>query len=237
MNDSLQSLVSLFKKDQISKYVAEREIAQYMGNDVTVQIVDKKKNISSKSFCIFVLPEKQTQGFNITLIIDSTAIKNIYSDEDFIVVLERLKSKKQKFFKRYNDFLKEKDDTEISLNYALGFILDLYSFYRSDLSVRNGDYLPDDDNVIKYAELFTTENGKHQDIEKMLIEEIICTEILDFAKKYVGINSKEIKFGSEDDDSPSYNEQYQKLIKTSTSTFGTRNHKEIPYNYLPKTNQ
>ena len=49
--------ITLFKKDQITKYVVEREIAAMMGDDFSVKIVDDKKNIASKSFCVYMLPE------------------------------------------------------------------------------------------------------------------------------------------------------------------------------------
>ena len=240
MNEKLESLFTLFKKDQLTKYVVEREIANYLGEDFTVKIVENKKNIASKSFCVYIFPEKLTQGFHITMMIDEDAIKNIYTEEDFAVVLSRLQAKKQQILKKYNAFLKETKKKDISYNFALGFILDLYTSYRSDLSVRNGEYLPDDGDMIKYAQLFTMEDGTRHDIEKLTLEEIVCPEMLEFVKRYVqsgNFADDEPIFGAKAvAETPTFNFGQQELKKHSTSTFGIRNHKEIPYNYLPDTN-
>ena len=238
MNEKMQSIISLFKKDQITPYVVEREVAQELGDDCSVKIVKDPKNIATKSFCIFALPQKLINGFHITFIVDEGCIKNIYTDEDFAVVVERLKNKKQAIFKRFNKFLKETKNKDTSYNYALGFILDLYNVYRADLTVRDGEYLPDDGEMMKYADLFTMENGNKEDIESLLLGEFVCPEIIEFVKQYV----KAGEFKEENEkifevEVPTFNLGQQEIKKHVSSTFGIRNHKDIPYDYYPKTNQ
>lgn len=239
MNEKLQSVLTLYKKDQITNYVAEREIAQAMGENVSVKIVKDPKNIASTSFCVFALPKKLVQGYHITFIIDEDALRQIYSEEDFAVVVERLNAKKQAILTKYHKFEKETKKRDVSYNFALGFLLELYSLYRADLSVKDGEYLPDDSEMLKFAELFTSESGTQQDIEKLLLGEFVCPEIIEMVKGYVktGDFRDDILDFKAETETPKFNGGQQEIKKYATSTFGIRNHKDIPYDYIPKTNQ
>ena len=75
-------------------------------------------------------------------------------------------------------------------------------------------------------------------MEAALINNMINGEIAEFIKRYVRV-SGELKFVITDDtdEKPSFNVWQKEILNNVTSSYGIRNHKEIPYDYLPKTNQ
>ena len=240
--EELQNVVAMYKKDKITQYVVEREIAKFLGDKVHVKISDENRNVVTKTFGVFILPEKLTDGFHITYFIDKSAILSFYTEEEFSVVLMRLKDSKQDVLKRFNDFLNENLRRDVSYNSALGFILDLYASYRNLLSIgaKSEIYLPDDDIVRIYSDKFSTEVATNEDREKLALEEFISPQVLEFVKKYVKIADEseiKIKFVDNATEIPQFNYFYQHTKENVTGTFGIRDHKEIPHDYIPRTNQ
>lgn len=236
-NEKIKSILMLYKQDKISEYVLERELGEYFGDLVRIQI-EKESTTGKTSYCIFAIPELKKEGFRILFIIDKNALKNIYKEDEFVVVCERLKNKLQNILKRYHSFRKETSDSEVSMNHALGFLLSLYSSYYSDLLIGNREYLPEEDDIMKYTDLFTMEEANSEDLETVKIKGILSNTIIDAAKVYVKFaTGLKLNFASTEVEKPVFNLGQQEIIKHCTSTFGVRDHKEIPYDYLPKTNQ
>lgn len=237
--EALQNIVAMYKKDKITKYVAEREIAKFMGDKTHAVISDDKKNIISKTFGVFVLPERLTDGFHITYVIDSNAIMSFYSEEEFGIVMTRLKNNVQHIFKKYHEFNNSNKENEVSYGDALGFILDLYAGYRHLLRVneKSDEYLTDDDVIRLYIDKFITGKATKEDSEKLALEEFVSPEILEFVKRYIKRGNNFIRIVDNADEIPTVN-MFTNIIKDNvTSTFGIRDHKEIPHDFLPKTNQ
>lgn len=238
MMESLESLISLYKKDKITDYVVERELSLFLGMNVHVRITTESMNAGGKSFVLFAIPEKLTEGFVITIFVDKYAIQNFYTAEEFEVLMNRFKKKIQTILRRYFQFLTENDNNDITYNYALGFLLSLYSLYRGDLIISNDSFLVDEADLLKLADKFSLGDVKKEDMEAALINNMINGEIAEFIKRYVRV-SGELKFVITDDtdEKPSFNVWQKEILNNVTSSYGIRNHKEIPYDYLPKTNQ
>ena len=112
--EKVKTLVEMYKKDKISDYVLEKELAQFFGDLVSVQI--EKENISgAKSYCIFAVPERKQEGLKLTFIIDANAIKTIYQNDDFAFVCGRLKNEIQHILRKYNSFYLETLSKETGL--------------------------------------------------------------------------------------------------------------------------
>ena len=242
--EELQNIVTMYKKDKITQYVVEKEIAKFMGDKSHVKISESKKNIVTKSFGVFILPEKLSDGFHMTYIIDPNALLNIYTEEEFSVIMSRLRDKKQNILKKFHEFINDGKENDTSYGIALGFILDLYAGYMHllNISTKSAEYLPDDDAIRIYIDKFSVGKSTREDLEKLSIEEFVSAEILEFAKKYVKLaerseNDIVIRVVDNALDIPQYNYYYQHTKENCTSTFGIRDHKEIPYDYTPKTNQ
>lgn len=237
-SEKIKSIVTLYKQDKISEYVLERELGEYFGDLVNIQI-EKESTTGKQSYCFFAFPKMKKEGFRLTFIIDSNAIKNIYKEDEFVVVCERLKGKIQNILKRYHSFMSETKTRDISMNSALGFLLNLYLSYRSELIIGNIEALPEETDIMKYADLFSMESANSEDLETVKIKGILTNAILLMAKEYVKL-SDVLTLNVTDRteyEKPVFCMGQQEIIKHVTSTFGVRDHKEIPYDYLPKTNQ
>ena len=237
-SEKIKSVLMLYKKDKISEYVLERELGQFFGDSVQV-IIEKESTTGKESYCVFAVPQMRSEGLRIVFVMDKNAIRNIYSEEEFVVVCERLRDQIQPIMRRYYNFVRDTRENDVGMNAALGFFLSLYMSYLSDLVFGNVEKLPDEDDIMKYADLFTMENANSEDLENAKIKGILSNSILELAKKYVKM-SDVIKLAVHDRpemEKPVFCMGQQEIIKHVTSTFGVRDHKEIPYDYLPKTNQ
>ena len=94
-NEKIKSILTLYKQSKISEYVLERELGEYFGDLVRVQI-EKESTTGKVSYCIFAIPELKQEGLRLTFVMDSNALKNIYKEEEFVVVCERMKDKNTK---------------------------------------------------------------------------------------------------------------------------------------------
>ena len=236
--EKIKTIVEMYKKDKVTDYVLERELSEFFGDLVEVKL-EKEKGIGKESYCVFAIPEKRQEGFKIVFVIDVNAIKNIYKEDEFAVVCERLQDKIQKILTKYHAFKNETAGKDITLNCALGFLLNLYLSYRNELAIGSAEYLTDEVDVMKYADIFSLENGNSEDLENAKIKGIISNTILEYCKKYVKL-ADVMRFTTStfgEPEKPVFCMGQQEMIKHVTSTFGVRDHKEIPYDYLPKTNQ
>lgn len=239
--EKVKSLVDMYKKEQISDYVLERELASYMGEKVHVIISKDNKNIVTKTFAVFMFPQLLSDGFHITYIIDVHAIKEFYNAEEFAVVISRLKDKNQKYLAKFNTFNKDSRDGVVTYGYALGFFLDLYASYMSELRINSESdkFLPEADEIRKYADKFNTETNDRSDLESLVLKGYLCDEATEFIKKYIhdsrkGEDGLVVKLVDDSIfDVPQFNLGQQELLKMATSSFGTRDHKEIPHDYQP----
>ena len=60
--------------------------------------------------------------------------------------------------------------------------------YRGELIAGNAEQLPDEADVMKYADLFTMEEANHEDLETVKIKGILTNAILLMAKEYVKLS-------------------------------------------------
>ena len=95
-NEKIKSILTLYKQSKISEYVLERELGEYFGDLVRVQI-EKESTTGKVSYCIFAIPELKQEGLRLTFVMDSNALKNIYKEDEFVVVCERMKDKIQNY--------------------------------------------------------------------------------------------------------------------------------------------
>lgn len=234
--EKIESLMSLYRKDKITDYVIERELAAYMGNDISVKFSEDSK-ATSNTFGFFALPERLVEGLHITFIVDKNAFLNFYSDQEIQIIVERLKMEKQHIYKKYMEFISEGNDRDISFDYAMGFLLNLYSLYKSKLIIEDGSFLIPDDELLKYIDKFSLEIATNSDVEAMMINQYICQEIVEFAKKYVKVNNDEIKIKIVDInyEMPQLNLGMQEIRKYANPNY--IKHQDIPYDYKPETNQ
>ena len=228
----------MFRDGRVSEYVLERELSAFMGDLFHVRLSKEAKAQGPMSYSFFMVPERLVEGFKIVLFIDESAVMSFYNDTDIVETLVKLQANTQKILKKYAKFRNE--DRDISLNYSVGFLLNLYMDYKHDLSMDpNAPFLPSDADVLKYSDLFSMENATRSDLETLLINKYICNDIIDFVKeKYVhpAYNSAiiNVKFADSEKEVPAFNLGRQQVLPFCTSTFGIRHHEDIPYDYTPK---
>lgn len=241
--ENIESLIKLYRKDTITDYVMERELTRYLGEDTTVRLIEKPNKNLNKSFCIFPIPERLVEGFHIVYFVDKDALKVSYDVPDIILILARVKSSKQDIFMAYNKFIRRNESSDISYGMALGFLLDLYLTFRISLDIRSDiDLLPEEEKIRDISVKANNGEYKPEDREALLIINALSNEVLEFAKKYVKTNPTNIGgprlvLVSDADMIPSVNLGQQEIMAHCTSTFGIRQHTEIPENYKPETNQ
>lgn len=233
--EKIKLIVSMFKADKISSYVFERELGEYFGDKISVIL---EKTNSNKSYGIFAVPEKLVEGLKITFVIDEYALKTIYNEEEFAYICERLLEKEQKLLSRYNNFYVDSRKRDVSLQYALGFLLSLYQDCFGIVTNDNTSF-PEENDVMNYVDIFSSESATSEDIEGAKVKGVLSNKIIDFAKKYVKHGDEiSVRFATTFEvEKPAFCLGQQEILKHATSTFGVRDHKEIPYDYLPKTNQ
>lgn len=235
----LQNTILMYKKDRITKYVLEREIAAFMGDKVHVK-VDCNRNVVGKTYCINVFPERQSDGFHLTLIIDENAIKGLFTEEEFVKILEKLYEQNQKILQKYNSFSIETAQTEVSMSMALGFILDLYLDYRNCfLGFGKDTVLTDENELRNLTDKFNLETADTSDKERLVLDGFISELGIEMCKKYIHtMDGIKIHFADDNEqETPDVDFWNNRMEELSTSTIGVRDHKEIPDDYLPKTNQ
>lgn len=235
--EKIKNVVEMYRKQQISEYVLERELASFMGDKAHVVISKDNKNIVTKSFAVFLFPQMMSDGFHITYIIDEHAVKDFYNAEEFAVVMNRLRGKTQKYLLKFNEFIKDTKEQTVSYSFALGFFLDLYAMYMHELRINetSDNFLPDAAELKGYADKFNTETSERSDLESLVLKGYLCDEITEFVKKYIHESKNDnisIKLVDKNAfETPQFNLGQQELLKFATSSFGVRDHKELPHDY------
>lgn len=236
--EKVESLLDLYRKEKITDYVIERELSSFLGNDVSVLFSKDCKNNIPTSFILFAVPEKLVEGLHLTLIVDKMSLLNNYSDTEIGMLFDKFKSEKYTIYKKYMTFLNENIDKDISFNYALGFLLNLYASYKNKLIFDNSSFLPSDDELLKYCDKFSMEEATSGDLESLLIQEFICPEIVDFAKKYVRQAKGELRIKTVENELDKYSINFgqQEIRKYANNCLDGWN-RNIPFDYVPDTNQ
>lgn len=229
MNETITSLLKLYKDGKITEYVLEKEFAKYIGDKVGVKILVDSTNTNT-SYVAFVIPEKHVEGLYLNIIFDRKALFNLYDENEIIAILDKLKEKKFAFIKKYYDFITEKAGQEITFSEAMGFLLNLYAFYRGDLAFKNTEFLPSEDEILKVADKFNVGQGTQEDTENLLVKHYISYPIIAFVEKYVTESSK-IYLSSNTPTVDALNDEIGAFCKDQWAVpFG---HVEIPYNHKP----
>ena len=235
--EKLETLFKLYKNDSITDYVVERELSRYFGDQVSVRLTEDLGVNRGTTFTYFALPEKLVEGYHITYFLDKAAIKVIYTEEELAMITEKLNNKTFSIIRKYNSFLNETKDFAVTYTEALAFLLELYSFYRSEMSIKNGELLPADDEILKYVDKFNTQKAEDIDIECLLQKGYIPPQAISFAKAMSHDIPGSITINFSKEERPSMNIGYNAIKSVCTSTFGEREHKDIDPNYIPSTNQ
>lgn len=240
-NEKIKSLVQMYKKDKVTDYVLERELSVFFteGGVRTTVRLEKEIGLNKTSYCFFLVPERREEGFHMNIVVDVNCIKIYYSEDEIVEICNRLRNKLQTYLGKYHRFVSDNAGKEVGRNAAIGFLLSLYSTYRSSLIVESDSFLPDENDVLKYADIFTMETANSEDLETIKVRGMISNVIIDLCKKYIkASDSIKLKFmDTYTIEKPTFCLGDQEIRKHCTSTFGVRDHKEIPYDYLPKTNQ
>lgn len=234
----IKTVIEMFKKGKTTKYILEKELGNFLGLNIFVRLSEDCKN-NNQSFILFAIPEYKTEGFVLTYVLDKNALMNLLSTDELVDILDALKRKTQKIYKMFFTSVVENTNRDISRNNELGFLLNLYTQYSDVFEVSGKNITPDIDEILKLADVFNTEKGTDEDIENAIVKGILCQDIIEFAERCVRVGKDEviIKLTDYHSEIPTFNLGYQELYDNCTSTFGVRDHKEIPYNYLPSTNQ
>jgi len=241
--ETIENLVTMYKNGGITDYVLERELTALMGPHTDVSFSKDPNNSIEKSFIIFAYPQKLEEGFHISFFLDKEAVRTYYSPKAFSVMFLNLKETQQSILIKFNDFLKETTERDISFDYAVGFLLSLYASYEHAFKVGETNFLQDDAEVMKMADKFSMEDATTEDLENILIKEMIPQDIIELVKNFVAkvSNAKDavpkIKVVDFDIEQPTFNLGQQEVMKYCSSTLGARDHKEIPFDYTPSTNQ
>lgn len=239
IKEELQNTILMYKNDRATKYVMEREFAEFMGDKS--HFIISESGLKNRSYVLMLFPIKLSDGFHITYIIDENIIKNIYSEEKIVTILSDIKDIKQNILRKYVEFEQETSETELSLSMALGFIFDLYLSYYGKLSFKevnemNVSILPDEEELQKIKDRFNLEEATVDDREKIVLDGYFPVEGIDFCKEnYIHKISGDIIINDKIDpvDRDFWFNQADALC---TNTVPSRGHTEIPYDYKPDTN-
>lgn len=242
MVEKIKSLIMLFKKDKITPYVVERELSNFLGNFCNVKLIEMTNHDVNKSFGFFACPERLVEGLRITFFVDTTAILELYTEDEVACICERLRNDVQKILRKYNNFIIQHVSQDLSKSDILGFVLNLYATYSGDLICGDKNIVPDIDEMLKLADKFSTGMGTEDDIEKLLISDMICREVLDYCQRQARIaeSKEEIKIKVSDTiekEIPTFCLGQQEIRKYCGPDVRGKMHNEIPYDYTPKTNQ
>ena len=239
--EKIENLAAMYRKGDITDYVMERELSAYLGSRATVKITDSSSTNLGKSYCIMPLPEKRAEGFHITYFLDREAIRTYYTAYEFGLVMEKVARLEQDILLAYNKFLSKHFNSDITYGTALGFILDLYLTFKTALDIKDGiEFLPEDSKVREAVVKLQDGEYKESDLEALLVDNTVSKSVLDYVKKYVkefDLGGGKILIVKDATEIPLVNLGAQQILPYCTSTFGTRDHKDIPHDYMPTTNQ
>jgi len=181
--ENIESLITMFKEDKVTTYVAERELSKYLGDRCSVKIVEIRNHDVNKSFCFFALPEIRVEGFSVLFIVDKNAITQFYTEEEVRVICDRLKADFQKILSKYNSFIGSYSTRDLSKNEILGFLLNLYSSYSGAFAIGEKNATPNIDEVLKLADKFSLGQGTAEDVERLQILDMISPEVIEYCEK------------------------------------------------------
>lgn len=239
--EKIETLAKLFREGSVSEYVMERELSAFLGDRVTVSITTKSRSNMATSYCIFPVPEKRVEGFHLTYFIDRDAILTHYNPFEFGLVIEKLRKIEQDILFSYNKFLSRTAGSDVTYGMIVGYLLDLYLTVKTALDIKDGiSFLPSDGDVREKALKFQEGRYNANDIESVVIDNFAPKDALALAKNQIreaSIGQPRIKFAKDVMELPAVNLGAQEIMAHCTSTFGVRDHKDIPWNYTPEHGQ
>lgn len=234
----ITQVIQLYKEGKISQYVFEREVALYLGGQTEVS-VEQGKNTTA-SFVVMPLVRQKSTGLMIQYVIDKFALMNLYSPEELGDVLETVRTYRQQILKEFTDFLTEAREKEVSRGDAVAMVLSTYRIIYTALRKKNDKFLPNEDElndvIYKIREGYLT----RELIEEILVKGYLPESAISYAdslRKEAPEGAVKVKFVNPGRETPEFNLGQQAIRKLAHPTLGDERHHEIPYDYLPKTNQ
>jgi hypothetical protein len=127
----LAQLVELYKTGKVTKTALELELGKSVSelvtpNTLTVAIISEVDGNTNSTFGVTSLPEMVGEKILVTLLVDKDAIMNFVETKEIIEMIAVEASRHQKVLKEYSKFIKEHKDSEVLLEDALAFFLELY---------------------------------------------------------------------------------------------------------------
>ena len=240
--EELKNTLEQYKNDQITDFVLEKTLAEFLGNrniNINVKVVEGKAG-SQTSFVMFAIPERLTEGYSITFYLDKNALRSgIFETWELRSMFTRLVAHIQTILSAYRKFEINTVTFDVSFGYALAYLLALYKEYRDCfLALDKEKYLPDVSKLNEYIEKLKSGDELSSTIEALKINEYICDEIVDHTKKYVRENGEiKIRFTTKPETEKPVELGSIMIRPYATNDFGVRSSKEISYDYNPLTNQ
>ena len=229
---NLEVVLKMFKKADVSQYILEKELGEYLEGTVHISASRSKDS----SFGVFIVPDFSSPENKLEYYIDIERMSTLFSDEEIIRILGNILSVKYKVLMKLFDFLKNPLMRTKAM--LMGQFLSFYADYRGKLDIVNDiDWLPADDEILRFSSQFLSGEkiSYEEKTEELILGGYIPAELPKKISENVGaFNFKVI---DSDKEIPTENYFFMSNIEYVTSTFGIRDHKELPPDYLPKTNQ
>jgi len=227
--------VTFYNKGDLTQFALEKELSLFLGDRCEVQIITSPNTNTANSFTIFAVPELRSNGFYLNVFIDKVALSK-FSTEELLKALENIKVLKLMLFRKMNEFLRSSSDHTV--NETLGCLLKIYQLTLDAISTSTINTVPDREYLDTFIQKLEDGVAAPTDIEKLLVDDVICSEILELAKKISG-NYKETMIPDMviPGEVPSFNLNRENIRSIAKPTLGDVQHHEIDYNYKPSTNQ
>lgn len=235
----IAELISLYNENKLTKYVLEKELSNFLGDDWMVQIVSQAKATTTTSYGIFVMPEKLPITLHVICYIDECALKNFYTPEELCKALHSLAGMKQFFIKSLFKLLKEHSENVLTFSDVIACFLKLYKASFSCLEVEGKDFLPTPMQLDSLILAFENEANVRENTEALTAGNIVPCEVVEAAHKISHdfiekVSGPIVKFVDEMHPVQDLYGQHARSFCDGTYKLSSN---QIPWDYTPSTNQ
>lgn len=244
MNQELINIIDYYKEDSIDKDVAEKEIAKCLSlNNVYIDVlIDDLENKNNSSYIAMVVPEKRSDVFRETFVIDKNIILNILPSNKVALLIELMEASVPTMNSLYYNFLHEHFETETSFLECIQLFIKLYCNFIINIS---DDTFPEISDFKEFVQQDTSNillaiQSENESSDKIVNHILLNHTLPKFALtcaetlfKQINIPSTDVCPKVEDQDFPESNIMYAETASHSTGTINPEWRKDIDPLWIP----
>lgn len=232
----ISELIKLYNEGGLTQHVLEKEISEYLGDRYICKIEDEEKAMTACSYFIFLIPEVRINGLFINVIIDKDILLSYYNDVYFDEILDNIKTFEQPVLRSFNILLKkrlESDRADVIRKY-----LEIYDMIRPALIIEETPLIVREEDLESIFNQLDSNEKIDLIIETLKTKRMVPETITTYLENFLNIDAEENIIHNEfNADIPNMN-----IVRTSIASFCNGKsidykHEEIPFDYLPSTNQ